>query len=132
MKLFPSRHRGFVLLLALAVFAIVSVAIMTLAASGTKAGLLTSMLMMDAQVEQLLLAGTEQAPSHLEGAQMGQSWDLAVPLEHATFKSTVAQVKENEVTVQMVAAWDGRTMHQQVTYRRDGGRWQLVNTTLTD
>ena len=76
-----ARHRGFILLAALAVLTIVGVAMLTLAGATAYDGQRTFDHARRAQLDQMLLAGANEAIEHLKQAapKAGESWDVELP-----------------------------------------------------
>jgi len=132
------RRRGFVLLFALAIFALVGVAILALASLQAHDGRRTAQRVRDAQLEQMLLAGATEVKSHLEEAPLAadQSWKIELPAAltdrgaELDARVTLMQM-DGAATVTIHAKIDGATMQQSTQFARGGDRhWQLISAQI--
>jgi len=132
MRLQRRHHRGFVLLAALAILAIVSVAILALAAAMTYDGRRTMERAQRAQLDQMLLAGAADASQHLrQPIQSGASWDITLPdallQQDATLKGSVASADESKIVLNIRATLSNHSAEQTLRFEKDANHWTLSN-----
>ena len=131
------RRRGFALVLALTLVAlagVVALAVGRLFAADLKR---TQLQADEAQLRQLLLAGSADVTAHLNtnpGQAPAQARDLVLPQElqaqHANVHVTPAAPKGDSLEATARAECYGHVREQELRYARDGGRWRLVSAEL--
>src|SRR5437879_4579337 len=103
------RQRGFILLAALAVLAIVAVAILTLAAASVYDGKRTFDRARHAQLDQMLLAGASEAAEHLKHSapKEGEFWEVDLPSalaeQHASLVTTIDSANVDQIVLKIHA-----------------------------
>jgi type II secretory pathway component PulK len=133
----PSKCRGFVMVTALLILALVAVAIVTLASATSSDGRRTIYNWQSAQLDQMLLAGAADASVRLKtGApEDGQSWYVELPRDlasdGATLSTSVTSKTSDALQLSVRATLGDRSARQTLTYKREGGQsWKLVDAKL--
>ncbi len=128
-----ARHRGFILLAALAVLTIVGVAMLTLAGATVYDGQRTFDHARRAQLDQMLLAAANEAIEHLKQAapKAGESWDVELPEslteQSATLKTTVEPDSDaNQIVLDVHAQVANRSAEQTLHFTRTTSGWKLA------
>jgi len=131
------HRRGFILLFALGIVAVVGVAILALASLQSYEGWRTAERIREAQLEQMLLAGATEAPQHLATAAptKDQVWNIELPPALAsrggTLQTRVTNIEnETNVNVLITATLDGKSAQQTVTFARPADQWKLTAARL--
>ena len=129
------QPRGFVMLMALAVIALVAVAILVLAAAMSYDGQRTFDRARAAQLDQMLLAGAAEASNHLKNGtpKSGESWDIDLPAaltdQSGTLRSTVESSDDLHIVFNISARLSNRSAEQQIRFNRTENAWKLAETT---
>ncbi|WP_428939925.1 hypothetical protein [Fontivita pretiosa] len=125
---------GFVLLSALAVVAIVAVAIVVSASAATTAGQRLSRQIADAQLDQLLLAGSVEAwhilsttPAPAAGQTHGVNLPPPLADAAARVRVTIVDVQPDAATVAVVARLNEQSGTQTLHFARQAHRWRLTS-----
>jgi Tfp pilus assembly protein PilE len=133
-----SHHaRGFVMLSAILTMAIVAGAILALASVTSYDGRRTMNAWQQAQLQQLLLAGAQDALERLNGAgaTAGQSWAPALPedlsAEGASLRVTVISNADQAAEVKVMASWLDRSREQTLRFKQVKSKWILVSAELS-
>jgi type II secretory pathway component PulK len=133
----PQRqHRGFIMLMALAILAIVGVAILALASAMSYDGKRTFENATRSQLDQMLLAGATDAREHLKRAtpQAGESWDVELPNvlaeQNGSLRVVVASADDAKLTLNVSANVDQRSAEQTLCFNRDARGWKLASAEI--
>ena len=128
------QRRGFILLLALAMLALVGIAILALAAACSSDGQRTMYRSQRAQLDELLLAGTAEAMAHLKNAvpTTGQWWETELPQtlteQQAELVTTVDSVAANgDVTLNIHTTITNRSAEQTLRFSHGSDGWKLIS-----
>jgi hypothetical protein len=130
------RESGFILLAALGVFAVVGVALLTLAAASVYEGNRTIERSTRAQLDQLLLAGATDAAEHIKSVapKAADTWTVELPQklaeQNASLKAAVASADNNAVALTLHAQIDNRSAEQSLRFAREGTSWKLESASL--
>jgi hypothetical protein len=137
--LFKRRCGGFVLLIALAMFSVVSVAILALALSMSADGRRTFDRARQSQLDQLLLAGASHAVEHLKQTtpRPGDTWQIDLPQslsdESASLQSTVDASSDpgaGQVVLHIQARIDNRSAEQIVKMVKGANGWRIAEARI--
>ena len=124
---------GFAVLAALTALAVVAIAITALYAAVSDDARRSISQSIDAQLEQMLIAGAYDAKMHL-GSAPGQSWNTDLPLELAEqggkLQITLVTVDSKQAAIQVVAHLGKRTDSQSIHFQMRDGSWDLVDAQL--
>jgi hypothetical protein len=131
------RRGGFVLLFALGIVAVVGVAILALASLQSYDGRRTVERIRETQLEQMLLAGAMEAPSHLGEVQPtnDQAWNVQLPAgltsRGGTLQTRITSVQsDTNCAIVIRATLEGKSLQQSVTFARQGNQWKLTSARL--
>jgi hypothetical protein len=128
-----SSRRGFVLLMALGVFALVAVTIVALAAATSTTGHRTSAEFRLAQLDELLVAALMDARGHLAASPpaANDSWSMALPPtlteQQANVKLTITAANADESTLVIHVTLADAAADQTAQFKRVGTRWQFAS-----
>ena len=129
MKARRAQPRGFILLAAIAILAIVGVAILALAAAMSYDGRRTMERAQRVQLDQMLLAGWAAASAHLPTAKTGDAWEVDLPEslieQQATLKTTVESADASSVVLNVRATLSNRSAEQTLRFQNVSGEWKL-------
>jgi type II secretory pathway component PulK len=131
------NRRGFILLFALGIVAVVGVAILALASLQSYDGRRTAGRIREAQLEQMLLAGALEAPQHFVSVAPAkdQLWSIDLPpalaSQGGSLRSRVTSVQNDvNVSVLISATLDGKSAQQTLTFARQENQWKLTAARL--
>jgi hypothetical protein len=130
------NSRGFVMLIAVLMLGIVGAALAVLTLGINIDSHRTTNRLLDAQLEQMLLAANAEAPSKLAAnPTANQSWQINLPADLADSGATLTMRVQSidspdAVTCFIRASLDRRLAEQTVQLHRNAGKWQLVSTQL--
>lgn len=129
-------HRGVASLVALGMLALVAVAVGALVVLVRTDVNRTFRQSTDAQLRQLLLAGTTEAKRLLGSGGMAQATDLALPpaiaSQGAAVRLTPGTVGPDRAELQVRATWGDASLVQSLRFRRDASGWALEAARLGD
>jgi hypothetical protein len=128
----PSRRRGgFAMIMALMLMGMVALTIAAFGVAITSEARRTAMLADQAQLRQLLLAGTQAAEAQLPEMQPRKK--IAVPLPEVLVKRGAAvelqfepAESSGERIVHVDAVYDGHRYIQRLHFARKGQGWELI------
>jgi type II secretory pathway pseudopilin PulG len=127
------KRKGFILLAALAMLAIVGVAILTLGATSAYDGRRTMVRQQRAQLDQMLLAAATDAGQRVGSAtpKSNDSWETELPRtlaeQNAKLTTTVESVDENEMWIEVHAQLQNLSSEQSIQFRHASDGWKLIN-----
>lgn len=130
------NSRGFVMLIAVLMLGIVGAALAVLTLGISNDGRRTANRLIDAQLEQMLLAANAQAPAELAAKpSANQSWSIDLPADladaGATLTMRVQSIESPDaVTCFIRASLNRRLAEQTVQLHRNGGHWYIVSAQL--
>ena len=129
-----NRRRGFAMIMAISLLALVAMMLGALAVTCHSDAQRTMAATADAQLRQLLLAGAEMAPHWLEGKSAKAEIPVPEMLRNndATLELYLDHVGSGQVEVQLAASFKGRHMREGARFLRREGRWRLVSAQLSD
>ncbi|HEX3356171.1 MAG TPA: hypothetical protein VHS31_04235 [Tepidisphaeraceae bacterium] len=132
-----SRRGGFVLLIALAMFSVVSVAILALGLSMSADARRTFDRARRSQLDQLLLAGTDDARQHLSSPHAGDTWNTQLPHslseQAATLQSTIDPASDpgaGQLLLHIQARIENRSAEQIVRLAKNANGWGIVEARI--
>jgi|HubBroStandDraft_6_1064221.scaffolds.fasta_scaffold2117011_2 hypothetical protein len=129
------HRRGFAMLVAIWMLALVAMMLAALALACHADARRTEMAEADAQLRQLLTAGTAAMPSSLQTTS-GNSIAVALPKslndEEAILTVFVDHLSASDADVRLEAALPGRRMSQRAHFSRDQSGWRLTTAELSD
>lgn len=130
------QHRGFIMLMALAILAIVGVAILALASAMSYDGKRTFETATRSQLDQMLLAAATDAREHLKHAtpKPGESWDVELPdvltEQNGSLHIVVASADDAKLTINVLARLDQRSAEQVLRFERQANGWKLASAEI--
>lgn len=130
------NSRGFVMLIAVMMLGIVGAALAVLSLGINQESRRTANRLLDAQLEQMLLAANAQAPAKLTAnPSANQSWSLNLPPDlaaaGATLNLRVQSINSPDTATCFIrASYDHRSAEQTVQFHRTANQWQLISITL--
>jgi Tfp pilus assembly protein PilE len=131
-----AQPRGFVMLAALAVLAVVGVAILALATAMSYDGRRTMERAQRAQLDQLLLSAATDAAEHFKTSSptVGDWWNVDLPdvlaEQNAELVTTVVSADESNTSVAISARISKHSAQQVLRFRRGTDGWKLVGAEI--
>ena len=133
----PPKHRGFAMLMALAMLGLVAMLLIFLAHYFAWENKRTRSINADAQLNQLLLAGAQDALAKAKTWQGGpptEPWKLEVPKslaeDHATVSLATHSNSPDTTTVTVDAHYDNQQASQTLHLQKATGGWELKSAEL--
>lgn len=136
MRVIRRQRRGFIMLMALAILAIVGVAILALASAMSYDGQRTFENTTRSQLDQMLLAGAVEAREHLKQntPKEGETWDVELPdaltEQNASLHIAVESADDTKLAVNVLARIDERSAEQTLRFDRQGDAWKLASAEI--
>ncbi len=133
------RRGGFVLLIALAMSSVVSVAILALALSMSADGRRTFDQSRRSQLDQLLLAGASQAIEHLKQAspKPGDTWRIELPQSLADQSASLQSILDSssdpgtgQAVLRIQARIENHSSEQVVKMVKGANGWQVAEARI--
>ena len=130
-------RRGFILLAALAVFAVIAVALLTLAAASSYDGQRTLDRGRRAQLDQMLLAGATDAAERIKSAtpKAGETWTVDLPPalteQDASLSTSVKSADDSRIVLVVRARIANRSAEQTARFEHTAD-WTLRSATVDE
>jgi hypothetical protein len=131
-----SRRHGMAMLLALALVALAAAAAVAVTAAVSRDFRRTQREADEAQLRQLLLAGTADASARLQAGQdVGQPWSVELPKElgdrgGALRVTSSADAKNGDVVLTVHAELSHRAREQELHFIPTDGRWRVTRASI--
>jgi hypothetical protein len=122
-----SRHRGFVMIVAITLLGLVGATLAVMAMLFAGEAKRVQSVMAETQLRQLLIAGEAAARSRLDAGATTQPVTVELPPALAGASVTISG---DSTSVRIAASYQGRHAAQTVSYVKDGSAWRISKLTL--